>query len=278
MIISALLATYNRKATTLECLQKLFAQKLPPGFTLEVFLTDDASTDGTAEAVAARYPQVHVLSGTGSLFWAGGMRNSWRAASLSSPDYYLLLNDDTMLFPGALSSLLQTSAKQEKPAICIGSTVDESSGITTYGGRKILSRVTMKDELISGNTTPVPCDLGNGNIMLVPSPIVSSIGILSEAYTHGLADWDYTLRAGEHGFQALVMPEALGSCANDHGSKWPAPGTPLRQRVRHLYHHKGLAYREYLYFLRTHFPRTYFAGAAKLWLRTLFPFVGKAKA
>src|SRR4051812_2165468 len=106
MKISVLLACYNRKQKTLECLKSIEAQKLEPNTEVRIFLTDDASSDGTAEAVKKHFPDVQVFSGTGKLFWAGGMRYTWKKALVSNADYYLLLNDDTVLMDDAIQVLL----------------------------------------------------------------------------------------------------------------------------------------------------------------------------
>src|SRR5438094_246237 len=95
--IAVLLATYNRKETTLSCLNSLYSQRTDGTIRLDVYVTDDASTDGTPEAVKEHFPQVNLFKGSGSLFWAGGMRYTWNKALKSKADYYLLLNDDTIL-------------------------------------------------------------------------------------------------------------------------------------------------------------------------------------
>ncbi|HYE55805.1 MAG TPA: glycosyltransferase, partial [Chitinophagaceae bacterium] len=76
MKIAVLLTTFNRKQKTLACLQSLQQQILPGNVSLEVFLTDDASSDGTAETVLQQFPSTHVFIGTGFLYWAGGMRHT----------------------------------------------------------------------------------------------------------------------------------------------------------------------------------------------------------
>jgi GT2 family glycosyltransferase len=70
---------------------------------------DDGSTDDTATAVSQRFPQVKILQGTGSLFWNGGMRIAFAQALQHDYDYYLWLNDDTVLYPNALETLLTTA-------------------------------------------------------------------------------------------------------------------------------------------------------------------------
>ena len=47
---------------------------------LTVFLVDDASPDRTGERVLNEFPQVHVIQGTGSLYWTKGMNLAWKTA------------------------------------------------------------------------------------------------------------------------------------------------------------------------------------------------------
>lgn len=277
MKIAALLATYNRKAKTLTCLESLSRQDLPKSTRIEVFLTDDASSDGTSEAVRANFPHVNIFNGSGSLFWAGGMRNSWGEALAHQPDYYLLLNDDTVLTADAVSELIKHCAGETigdiSPPICIGSTMDVQTGEISYGGKKLRSKIRIANDNVFSKTESVECDLGNANIMLVPKQVVAKIGILSKAFTHGLADYDYTLRAKKAGFKVIVVPGVLGHCIDDHGRNWKSNNVTLKERIRYLKSPKGLAYKEYLNFIREHFPLHLPSAFFKLWMKTLFPFV-----
>lgn len=79
-LIAVLLTVHNRKEKTLCCLQNLFKQKIPNGYQIEVYLTDDGCTDGTPEAVHEQFPAVHIIKGDGSLFWNRGMYTAWDTA------------------------------------------------------------------------------------------------------------------------------------------------------------------------------------------------------
>ena len=277
MKLAVLLATFNRKEKTLACLRNLSEQDIPEDLQIEVFLTDDASKDGTVEAVREQFPEVHIYHGTGQLFWSGGMRISWSNALKTKADYYLLLNDDTFLYEKAIRTLIQSHRdyykKHSKHAVLVGSTIDPGSGKMTYGGRKLYSRRRPQGYLVQSETHPVECDLGNANIMLVPSAVVDRIGILSDKYTHGIADFDYTLRAKKAGFPAIVPPGIFGTCVNDHGKKWKSQNAKLSERVKYLYSVKGLAYNEYLAYIKNHFPLDLPASFVKLWLKTLLPVI-----
>jgi GT2 family glycosyltransferase len=273
MIIAVLLATFNRKAHTLACLDSLYAQDLPAGLTLSVFMTDDNSSDGTRDAVQERFPDVQIFKGSGSLFWAGGMRSSWSEALKTDPDYYLLLNDDTLLKTDAIRKLLSYyDVHGTAPnAIAIGSTIDAANQSISYGGRKLYNQKKVQNYTAYSETDYVECDMANANIMLVPREIVKQIGILSSRYTHSIADFDYTLTAKKAGFKAVVMPGVLGNCIDDHGNNWQSANVSLKDRIRYLKSPKGLAYKEYMQFIKVHFPSHVPEAFIKLWMKTLFP-------
>lgn len=86
MRIAALLTCFNRKEKTLQCLKSLF--QVLPGCI--VFLVDDASTDGTSDAVKQLFPEVHIIRGDGNLFWSRGMFTAWKEAVKGNYNYLLV--------------------------------------------------------------------------------------------------------------------------------------------------------------------------------------------
>lgn len=275
MKIAVLLTTYNRRDKTVTCLQSIKKQKLFNDVDIDIFLTDDDSHDSTVDAVKAIYPLCNVFVGNGQLFWAGGMRKSWQEALKGNYDYYLLINDDTTLSDKAIATLLDCSnsvlQSSNASCICIGSTQDVNTGYISYGGKELTSKYYLKSRVVYNNKNYQNCDLGNANIMLVSAQVVQSIGILSDSYTHGIADYDYTLKAKKAGFKVVVAPGVLGYCIDDHGNNWKSQTTKLVDRIRYLKSPKGLAYKEYLHFIKTHFPLYYPFAFSKLWLKTLAP-------
>jgi len=67
---------------------------------LTLVLVDDGSTDGTAEAVQAVYPQTVVLQGNGNLWWAGGLQKglNWLAAQGLGPETPVSFTNDDVAF------------------------------------------------------------------------------------------------------------------------------------------------------------------------------------
>ncbi|HYE53803.1 MAG TPA: hypothetical protein VD996_03135, partial [Chitinophagaceae bacterium] len=187
----------------------------------------------------------------------------------------LLLNDDTVLNPHAIAVLINISTNYGMspiPAICIGSTCDHS-GQLSYGGWKLRSHIFWRSCRVFSDKSQQECDFANANILLVPQEVVAQIGILSDRFTHSLADFDYTLKARKAGFKLRVAPNFLGNCVDDHGKSWKSQSTSLRKRIDYLKSPKGLAYKEYLHFIQEHFPLSYPSAFCKLWLKTFFPFI-----
>ncbi|RDC54298.1 glycosyltransferase family 2 protein [Pedobacter chinensis] len=277
MKIAVLLTTFNRRDKTILCLESLKNQILIDESELEIFLTDDGSSDNTVIDALKIFPKANIFKGNGQLFWAGGMRKSWSEAIKHNFDFFFLVNDDTFLFESALSTMINCyhnlKNKLEINSIIVGSTRELNGTQISYGGKRLTSKFSIKYEKVFNETETLECDLGNANIMLVPNEVVMKIGILSKAYTHGIADYDYTLRAKRNKFKVYVAPGVLGSCNDDHGNSWKPQNTTLTERIKFLKSPKGLAYKEYLYFTWTFFPASFPFAFAKLWLKTLFPIV-----
>lgn len=69
MRIAILLTCYNRKDKTYVCLNSLY-KNISEYCQFDIYLVDDGSTDGTAMMIAKDFPEVILIKGSGSLFWA----------------------------------------------------------------------------------------------------------------------------------------------------------------------------------------------------------------
>ena len=279
MKIAVLLTCFNRKEKTLHCLKLLFSQNLPTDVKLEVFLVDDGSSDGTSEAVKSDFPKVNVIQGTGSLYWSGGMRLAWEHGKEADADYYLLLNDDSDLFPDALSRSISTNISYtEKHGIhniCVGRFKDPDTGIISYSGNRLYQPDRLKYYIVENSDSIEECYLGCANMMLVPKVIFDKIGNIDKQFVHAFGDFDYTIRSINAGFKAIIPPGIMGLCKNDHGQEWAPEGYNLRKRIKYLYSPTGLAFKEYMYFIGKHFPKDKMTLWLKIWVKTLFPWVYK---
>lgn len=274
--VAVLLTCHNRKNKTLQCLEGLHCQQDIEHVDLQFFLVDDGSSDGTREAVVAAYPSVHIVQGSGQLFWAGGMRQAWKAA-LAKGNYHFfwLVNDDTVLYADALKHLLladvyalETFAKK---GLYVASTRDGVTHQYTYGGHRLQSKRDYRYYDVIPDGTYQSCDLCNANSLLVSADVFKTVGILSDRYTHALADYDYSLRAVRAGFPVLVLPNYGGECSNDHFHDPRLSEKSVSARMEYMNSPKGYAYKEFLYFTKTFFPNVYIRTWVTFWIMTLFP-------
>lgn len=247
--IAVLMTCHNRAAKTMACLERLFACDFPLVHPV-VYLVDDGCTDGTGQLVRERYPDVRVIQGSGELYWAGGMRLAWEFASSDNPDFYLWLNDDTLLDPDAFQTIMEASESLCHRSIVCCSVRSESTGKVTYGGKRSTS-----DGYIIPDGTCKPCDIINGNCVLIPKSVFLAVGSISSTFSHAIGDWDYGLRAKKLGIISYTAPKFVGTCENNPKlPKWCLPETPIIDRIRSLY--SPLAYAQpkpYFLFNLRHF-------------------------
>jgi GT2 family glycosyltransferase len=239
--LAILMTCYNRRETTLRCLERLYAQKLPDGVSFSVFLVDDGCSDGTGVVVKAAHPDIQVIQGTGDLFWCNGMRLAWDHAAKEDPDFYLWLNDDVELLEGAIQRLLScwlsvvggapdgrssaasnqssvlrapSSDDLSKAVIVVGSTCDPVTGAHTYGGQRRHGKHPAKLEPVPPQDVPVECDTFQGNVVLVPRSVYQKIGNM-HSFGHAMGDTDYGLRAKRAGCRVVVAPGFAGACGKN---------------------------------------------------------------
>jgi len=106
----ALVLAMDQLRMTRECLTSVLALDPPAD---HVLLVDNASKDGTAEAVRQEFPSVEVLRLETNLYFAGGVNQGFRRALERGAGSVLLLNNDVVLERTALGTLVR--ALEEDP-------------------------------------------------------------------------------------------------------------------------------------------------------------------
>jgi GT2 family glycosyltransferase len=97
--VAVVVVSFETRDTLLAALAPLHA----PGSTgVELVVVDNASTDGSVEAVRARHPAARVLANATNVGFARACNQGWRA---SRAPLVLFLNPDAALPPGALETL-----------------------------------------------------------------------------------------------------------------------------------------------------------------------------
>lgn len=255
--VCVLMTSFNRRAYTLECLGLLSRNQNLEQVGLSAVLVDDGSTDGTSEAVKAEFPWVEIVHGDGTLFWCRGMHLAWQVAQQGGYDYYLWLNDDTRLRPDALSRLLEWEQKlrasNAAPVIVVGSTVDEKTGVLTYGGEVQAGYRRSRFRKLLLAEQPQRCDSMNGNIVLVSVAAMKVVGMVDPAFEHAMGDTDYALRANRLGVPVWAAPGVFGECSDNAArGTFRDPALPLSRRWKAMLSRKGLPWRSWLLLTRRH--------------------------
>ena len=266
-LVAVLMASHNRVATTVRCLETLHAQGADD-VQLEVFLVDDASTDGTAAAVADHFPDVHLISGGGALFWSGAMRLAQAAARPIDPDFLLWLNDDVVLDDDAIERLLAAHrdvVEAGGEGIVVGGLTDPRTGAISYAGvdRPDRRRPT-RFEIIEPTDRLRKCDSMHGNLVLIPELVFRRLDGFDSSFRHAMSDFDFGLRVAEQGLGVWLAPGTFGTCSRDHSDEpWDARDLGVVRRTRILLSPKGLPPGDWFRFTARHAGRfwpLYFAS------------------
>jgi GT2 family glycosyltransferase len=230
-----------------------------PNLKIQVYLVDDGGTDSTGAAVQAAYPGIKVLLGDGNLFWNGGMRLAFAEAIKSNYDYYLWLNDDTLLYPNALETLLTISDRLTRQghrrAIVVGATQDPVTGELTYGGMEKTGRWhPLKFRPVQPGEAEKPCLTMNGNCVLISREVVQTVGNLDPAFTHSTGDMDYGLRNQQQAGSVWLAPGYLGTCEYNslRQGAWENPNLTLGERWEKINQPRGLPLKEWKIFSYRH--------------------------
>lgn len=125
---SIVIVSYNTRALTLTCLGALLA-----GATgrvrFDVTVVDNASTDGSADAVAARFPEVRLVRLAGNVGWGRAVN---RGAVGSTGRYLLLLNPDTVPVGHPVDELVTFARARPEHRLYTGRTLHPDGSDDTY--------------------------------------------------------------------------------------------------------------------------------------------------
>ena len=258
MRIAVLITSFNRKNVTLAGLASLKRALDQIGdLQYRIFLMDDASPDGTGNAVRTAFPDVDVIDGTGSLFWVRGVHRAYQAASRAGPfDAYLLFNDDVIVDPDGVKAFFEDyrEANARGPSIVGGATLAKDGSQITYSGFRKTSRIRpLGAERVIPDGSLLPMDMPNGNFLLSPAPFFESVGGLDTAYSMGYADIDLGLTARKLGLGVYLARRPIGYC-DMNPIKIKLKAAKFSER-RKILSHPIFEYYGYHHFVLKHAPK-----------------------
>jgi GT2 family glycosyltransferase len=215
--VAVVVLSYNTREVTTRCLRELLAAKGP--IAVEVVVVDNASGDGSADAIAIEFPGVRLIRNARNRGFAAAVN---QAVSVTRAPALLLLNSDCFLGePSAAGELLSRAFDGlfSRPKVAaLGVAVVTDTGQKYVSARPFPTLSTyLTDKLHTGGPYPVPppdgvwreaaeVDWINGAFWLINRKGWEAVGPLDERYFFGWEDIDWAFQARLAGWRILHDP------------------------------------------------------------------------
>lgn len=121
--LSVLMVSYNTCPLTLAAIASVYQNTRTP---LELFVVDNASSDGSADAIAAAFPSVKLIRSERNLGFGAACN---LAAQQAAGERLLLLNPDTEVLPGAIDRLMAFANRTPDAGIWGGRTLNRDGSL-----------------------------------------------------------------------------------------------------------------------------------------------------
>lgn len=253
--LTVIFTCFNRKEKTVKAMISLVEKNSNIDF--KFIIVDDRSTDGTVEAIKKLCYSSEIITGTGSLYWCGGMRvGIARYLQENDGSDCLLINDDVEFYDKAIENMVAQQTNEEN-TIIVGATCNKN-GEFTYGLRKHRTNKGIVLDPVEPNKEARTGDTMNANCVLIPSKIMIALGNMDTHYSHSLGDYDLGFTAVRMGYKLISSEDYIGYCEdNGFENSWRDPKVPRIQRIKKKESPKGNPYKEWWYFIRKNYGKLY---------------------
>lgn len=216
--VSVIIVSWNTKDILLDCLRSLYEQTKA---AMQVIVVDNASSDGSADAVEAEFPQVTLIRSEVNLGFARGNN---RGLEVASGTHVLYLNPDTVIMDGAVDKMLRFLVSHPGIGV-LGPHTLNADGRTTQD--TVIFKPTLRRmfhthvplwRLVPGWRPELagqaswhrtgPVEVVKGCCMLMPGSLVRDLGGMSEKHFMYSEEEDLCSRAAERGFATWYYHEA----------------------------------------------------------------------
>jgi hypothetical protein len=217
--LSIIIVSHNARADLERCLESLVNH--PPRIDHEIVVVDNASTDGSAEAVRSHWTGVRLIDAGANLGFA---RANNLAIRQTFGELILLLNSDTTVRPGALDALVARLDERGDVAVVGPRLVDASGRAELSFGRMMSPFAELRQKiLVRGNARGVASivayvawktrrerdvDWVSGACLMVRRTDAERVGLLDERYFMYAEDVDFCSAIRARGRRILFTPVA----------------------------------------------------------------------
>lgn len=220
-VLSIIVISYNTRQMTLDCLASVYGETTLP---FELIVVDNASDDGSADAVAEAFPDVTLIRETTNHGFGPAHRI---ALEHVTSDWILLLNPDTLVLDGALDRLYAFAQRTPEAGIWGGRTLygDRSLNPTSCFARmtlwSIFCRIAGLNVIFRSSTlfnselygtwprdTEREVDIVTGCLLLIRREMWERLDGFDDAFVMYGEEVDLCLRARALGARPRVTPDA----------------------------------------------------------------------
>lgn len=220
-VLSIIVISYNTKQMTLDCIASVYAQTKTP---FELIVVDNASNDGSAEAIAQAFPQATLIAEDTNHGFAAAHDV---ALPHASAPWVLLLNPDTVVLDGAIDKLMTFAEETPQAGIWGGRTLYADHSLNPYScwGKMTLwstlcrvaglSGIFRSSELFNPETygtwdrsTAREVDIVVGCLFLMRRKDWDALGGFDPDFFMYGEEADLCLRARAAGHRPMITPEA----------------------------------------------------------------------
>ncbi len=212
--LSIIILTFNTKELTLECIKSIFQEyekELETG-EFEIILVDNASTDGTVDAISdIRYPDIKIIKNKENLGFSKGNNKGARNAV---GQLVLFLNSDTEVKDKGLLNMVEFLESNEHIGI-LGGKLENVNGSSQASAGKFYSIFNLFLLLIGGErlgllrNSPArisKVDWVSGACMMVKREAFEKIGGFEEKLFMYMEDQELCFRAKKAGYKTYYYP------------------------------------------------------------------------
>jgi len=217
--VSAVVVNYNARRYLLPCIAALRAEGV-----VDVVVADNASVDGSEDAVKRADPDVTYVQTGNNLGYGAGANRGAAAADPATP-YLLICNPDTIVEPGAIKAMVAALEADPRRGI-VGPRIEDPGGDVYPSPRAFPrtgdaighaflglfapgNRFTRRYRMLDWDrSTTADVDWVSGSFLVVRREAWRDVGGFDESYFMYAEDVDLCWRAHEAGWKVCFEPSA----------------------------------------------------------------------
>lgn len=227
--ISIIIVNHNTNQETKDCLNTLLDCK-DANYKTRIIIVDNGSKIPLSLAKSYLEKNIEVIRSEANLGFTGGNNLGLsHAIKTYNSDYFLLINNDTLVDPFFLSNLYQTIKANAKiglvtPKIYFAKNYEyhkntyektQKGRVIWFAGgiidwRNLIAYHRGVDEVDRQQFDQISeVDFATGCCMLIKREVIESVGILDKKFFLYLEDVDFCCRAKKKGFTIIYQPQAF---------------------------------------------------------------------